>query len=137
MEYDVRWKQRFENFDRALTLLREPFQRNVDALSALEKEGTVQRFEYTLELAWTTMKDLLQHEGRLLPSVTPRSVVKEAFAAGLVQEGQVWIDMIDHRNPLSHSYDALRFAEAVVAIRDRYLSAMTELHALLTAKAAS
>lgn len=81
MEYDVRWKQRFENFDRALTLLREPFQRNVDALSALEKEGTVQRFEYTLKLAWTTMTDLLQHEGRLLPSVTPRSVVKEAFAA--------------------------------------------------------
>ncbi len=45
--------------------------------------------------------------------------------------------MIDHRNLLSHSYDALRFAEAVVAIRDRYLPAMTELHALLTAKAAS
>ena len=137
MEHDVRWKQRFENFNRALTLLREPFQRDVDALSALEKEGTVQRFEYTLELAWNTMKDLLQHEGRLLPSVTPRSVVKEAFAAGIVPEGQVWIDMIDHRNLLSHSYDALRFAEAVVAIRDRYLPAMNELVALLSAKAAS
>ena len=52
-QQDIRWKQRFQNLDRAVILLREPFDRDVATLSNLEKEGTVQRFEFTLELAWS------------------------------------------------------------------------------------
>lgn len=51
MTHDIHWKQRFQNFDRAVVLLREPLKRGIDTLSALEKEGTVQRFEFALELA--------------------------------------------------------------------------------------
>jgi hypothetical protein len=81
MQQDVRWKQRFQNFDRAVVLLREPFEREVASLSDLEKEGTIQRFEYTVELAWKTLKDYLENEGQTISPVTPRNVVKEAFAA--------------------------------------------------------
>ena len=81
MTVDVRWRQRFQNYDRAVRLLREPFERDVATLSALEREGTIQRFEVALELGWKTMKDYLEHEGRTLLPVTPRNVVKEAFAA--------------------------------------------------------
>jgi nucleotidyltransferase substrate binding protein (TIGR01987 family) len=109
MPLDVRWKQRFDNFHRALALLHEPFERDVATLSALEREGTIQRFEFALELAWKTMKDWLESEGRVLQPATPRLAVKEAFAAGLVADGQVWIDMLDHRNLLSHTYDAATF----------------------------
>lgn len=125
---DVRWKQRFSNFDRALVLLREPFERDLATLSNLEKEGVVQRFEYTLELAWKTLKDYLEHGGRIIVPLTPRSVVKDAFAAGVLTDGQVWIDMIDHRNLLSHTYDLSVFDQAVKAIRDRYLTAFEALH---------
>jgi len=128
MQPDIRWKQRFKNFDRAVVLLREPFERGVTTLSNLEKEGTVQRFEFTLELAWKTLKDYLEHEGQVIDPVTPRNVIKEAFAARILRDGQVWIDMLDHRNLLSHTYDEAAFGTAVLAIRDRYQSAIEELH---------
>ena len=131
MSQDTRWKQRFQNFDRAVLLLREPFERGIDSLSALEKEGTVQRFEFALELAWKTLKDYMEFEGRVVVPVTPRNVVKEAYAAQILSDGQVWIDMIDHRNLLSHTYDEITFQEAVQNIRDRYLPAVEELHGWL------
>jgi len=60
--------------------------------------------------------------------VTPRNVIKEAFAARILSDGQVWIDMLDHRNLLSHTYNEATFDKAVLAIRDRYLKAIEELH---------
>ena len=60
---DIRWQQRFDNFDRALGLLREALANGPAALNQLEKEGVVQRFEYTLELAWKTIKDYLEESG--------------------------------------------------------------------------
>ena len=135
MQQDVRWKQRFQNFDRAVALLREPIARDVTTLSNLEKEGTVQRFEFAVELAWKTLKDYLEHEGRVIAPVTPRNVVKEAFAARILDDGQVWVDMLDHRNLLSHTYDEAEFDRAVLAIRDCYLGAFELLHAWLKARA--
>jgi len=128
MQQDIRWKQRFQNFDRAVTLLREPIARDVTTLSDLEKEGTIQRFELAFELAWKTLKDYLEHEGRIIAPITPRNVIKEAFAARVLRDGQVWIDMLDQRNLLSHTYDAATFDKTVLAIRDRYMVAIDELH---------
>lgn len=128
MQKDIRWKQRFQNFDRAVLLLREPIERGIATLSALEKEGTVQRFEFALELGWKTLKDYLEFEGRRIEPLTPRNVVKEAFAARILDDGQVWIDMLDHRNLLSHTYDRAAFDAAVVAIQDRYLAAFDDVH---------
>lgn len=124
---DIRWKQRFQNFDRAVILLREPMER-IAGLSNLEKEGTVQRFEVALELAWKTLKDYMEFEGHVIKPLTPRNVIKEAFRARILSDGQVWIDMIDHRNLLSHTYDEVTFEKAVLSICDRYLPAIEELH---------
>lgn len=137
MQQDVRWKQRFRNFDRAVVLLREPFERDVTTLSNLEKEGTIQRFELTVELAWKTLKDYLEHEGQVISPVTPRNVIKEAFAARILSDGQVWIDMLDHRNLLSHTYDAATFDTVVLAIRDRYQAAIEELYLWLMERRSS
>jgi len=63
---DIRWQQRFDNFDRALGLLREALANGPAALNQLEKEGVVQRFEYTLELEWETIKDYLEESGVVL-----------------------------------------------------------------------
>ena len=128
---DVRWKQRFENFERALGLLHDALAQGPAALNQLEKEGVVQRFEYTLELAWKTVKDYLEGSGIVLTSVTPRQVIKDAFAAKILADGQTWIAMIDHRNLLSHTYDPVNFEEAVVAIHDRYLPALQQVRNLL------
>jgi len=131
MQPDLRWLQRLQNFDRAVVLLREPIARDVTTLSNLEKEGTIQRFEFAVELAWKTLKDYLEYEGQVIAPVTPRNVIKEAYAARILREGQVWIDMLDHRNLLAHTYDVRTFDAAVLAIRDRYLAAIEELHGWL------
>jgi nucleotidyltransferase substrate binding protein (TIGR01987 family) len=132
--HDVRWHQRFDNFQRAFALLREALADGPAALNQLEKEGVVQRFEYTLELAWKTLKDYLEAGGVVLTALTPRQVVKDAFAARILADGQTWIDMIDHRNLLSHTYDPASFEEAVEAIHARYLDAFGQLHDLLAGR---
>ena len=125
---DIRWKQRFRNFDRAFLLLRDAMENGPSALNPLEKEGVIQRFEYCFELGWKCVKDYLEAGGLVLATVTPRQVLKEAFAAKILPDGQVWIDMLDHRNLLSHTYDQASFEQAVEAIHARYLAALAQLH---------
>jgi len=137
MTSTIRWQQRFQNLDRAIQLLRQPLAGGVERLSILEKEGLIQRFEFTLELAWKTLKDYLEYSGVVIEPATPRNVVKEAFAAKIVADGQVWIDMLDHRNLLSHTYDEKAFCAAVDALADRYLPAIIALHTWLSERTAS
>jgi nucleotidyltransferase substrate binding protein (TIGR01987 family) len=132
MSEDIRWHQRFENFERAYVLLSSALEgREPDAFNELEMEGLVQRFEYTFELAWKTLKDYLEHSGVVLPQITPGAVIKAAFTAKLIEQGETWMDMLKHRNLMSHTYDFKEFREAVVAIRTRYLSALAQVYLLL------
>ena len=78
---DIRWKQRFQNFDRAFLLLRSALEeRGLEQMSDLEKEGLIQRFEYSNELAWKTMKDYLEEHGTNINPVTPRNVILDCLA---------------------------------------------------------
>ncbi|MGV3630006.1 MAG: nucleotidyltransferase substrate binding protein [Bacteroidota bacterium] len=101
MSEDVRWKQRFRNLESAFDLLDEALRKN--ELSLLEKAGVVQFFEFTFELSWKTLKDYLN--SRQVEVAFPRDVIKEAFAYGLIENGDVWIDMLEKRNLLSHTYN--------------------------------
>lgn len=132
---DIRWKQRFQNFDRAFVLLREALENGPDTLNPLEKEGVIQRFKFSFELAWKTLKDFMEHDGFVFATITPRQVLKDAFAAKIVPDGQVWIDMLDHRNLLFHTYNLAKFEEAVKAVHERYLDAFDQLHEFLQAEA--
>lgn len=133
---DIRWKQRFENYEKALRLLHEALV-DVDALSNLEKEGAVQRFEFTVELAWKTLKDYLEHSGVVLEQNTPKTVVKQAFAAKIISDGQLWIDMLDCRNRMSHIYDEEKFDQAVREMAERFLTGFDELHEFFKKRIAS
>jgi len=125
---DIRWKQRFQNFDRAYILLRDALEKGPGALNQLEKEGVIQRFEYSFELAWKLVKDYMEENGHIFSTITPRQVLKDGFAAKVMADGQVWINMLDHRNLLSHTYNFASFEKAVDAIAARYLPAMEMLH---------
>jgi len=128
MENDIRWKQRFQNFEGAYILLDEALSNGASSLSQLEKEGVVQRFEYTYELAWKTLKDYLENSGLVIAPVTPRQVIKDSFAAKIIDSGDVWIKMLDHRNLLSHTYDSSVFEAAIEAIETEYLPALAEIY---------
>jgi nucleotidyltransferase substrate binding protein (TIGR01987 family) len=124
---DVRWKQRAQNFAQAVALLSDALNVGPAALNDLEKEGTVQRFQYTVELAWKTLKDYLEQSGVALMPLTPKSVVKAAFAARLIPDGQLWIDILEKRNRLSHKYDLELLGAALKEIHERYLPAIEQL----------
>ncbi len=102
MEEDVRWKQRFQNYCDALAHLKEAVL-DVQNPSNLEKEGTIQRFEFTHELAWKVMKDFLQDKG-IQGIIGSKDATKQAFQNELIIEGQIWMDMIESRNKTVHTY---------------------------------
>ncbi|MEI6749376.1 MAG: nucleotidyltransferase substrate binding protein [Bacteroidota bacterium] len=121
---DIRWKQRFQNFLKAFTLMKEAIDA-FDTLSDLEKEGLVLRFEYTFELAWKTLKDFLEAKGVELSF--PRDVIKEGFSTQIIANGEVWIEMLDNRNLTAHTYEEKIFKEVLQNIRTKYYSAIAEL----------
>ena len=129
---EIRWHYRFRNFSRAFRRLQDALQDGAEALNELEQKGVIQRFEYTFELAWNTLKDRLEHDGMVLSSVTPRAVIQSAFQAKLISEGEQWIDMIGDRNRMSHTYDSDTFDAIIKAIEERYLERLNELHARLS-----
>lgn len=136
MTLDIRWKQRFESYERALLRLRAALESGVSNLSELEQEGTIQRFEVTLELAWKLLKDYLEFQGIRLTPVTPRQVVEEALAARVLPDGQVWIDMLEHRNLLAHTYSQHEFGRAILTLEARYFPALEALYSLFQSKLA-
>lgn len=131
---EVRWHYRFRNFSRAYTLLREAMERDVAELNELEREGVIQRFEYTFELAWNTLKDRLEYSGIVLTEVTPRNVIRQACAARLIADAEIWIDMLTDRNLMSHTYDFARFEAVIGNIRSRYLAVLDVLYLRLGAE---
>jgi nucleotidyltransferase substrate binding protein (TIGR01987 family) len=137
LDEPLRWQYRLDNFTRALALLREAVDLAIARpLTQLEKEGAVQRFEYSLELGWKTLKDYLQSERVKIEPITPREVVRQAFVAGVIEDSTVWMDALDARNEMAHNYDGAEFTAVLVAIEKRYLAALEAAHNYLVNMAA-
>jgi len=102
---DIRWMQRFANYRKALTQLENAVKlANTRPLSDLEKQGLVQAFEYTYELAWNTIKDFYQNQGETEIQGS-RDAFRLAFRRGLIKEGEIWMQMIKDRAQTSHTYN--------------------------------
>lgn len=102
---DIRWIQRFNNFSKAFAQLKAGValaqQRR---LSNLEEQGLIQAFEFTHEMAWNTLKDFLEVRG-VQNLYGSRDATREAFKAVLIEQGEIWMDMIKSRNLTSHTYN--------------------------------
>jgi len=88
-------------------------------LSILEKQGFIQAFEYTHELAWKTLKDFLENRGNT-DIYGSRDATKKAFALGLIDDGEIWMQMIKSRNLTSHTYDENTADEIIEIVKDVY-----------------
>ena len=126
---DIRWIQRFDNFKRAFAQLAEASalakQRD---LSDLERQGLIQAFEFTHELAWNTLKDFLTSRGASAKLYGSRDATRAAFAAELIENGEVWMKMIEHRNESSHTYNDNVAEEIMAAVQTLYVPAFEALH---------
>jgi len=98
---DIRWKQRFRNFEKSYNLLNQYI--NQPIKTELERAGIIQFFEICFELSWKLMKDYLEAQEFSVKS--PRETIKQAYQIGLIDDGHVWIDALSDRNLTVHTYD--------------------------------
>lgn len=131
MTEDIRWKQRLENFSKALQTLSEAMELGQQRpLSKLEKQGLIQGFEFTHELGWNVLKDYLESKG-YTGLIGSRDATRMAFKNELIADGEAWMDMIKARNETSHTYN-LDVAERIAQdILQRFYPAFVALQAKL------
>ena len=127
MGSDIRWRQRFDNYQRALQTLSRAVALSAERpLSELEQQGLIQVFEFTHELAWNMLKDFLEAQG-IAGLIGSRDAIRTAFKNGLLQEGETWMEMIKARNLSSHTYQ-LELANRLAAeILQRFYPAFVAL----------
>lgn len=126
MTDDIRWQQRLASYQRALAQLESAVTlRQSRPLSELEQQGLIQAFEFTHELAWNVMRDYLRSLGQegLMAS---RDSTRAAFAAGLIVDGETWMDMIISRNLSSHTYNVATANALTLKIAETYAALFVE-----------
>lgn len=127
---DIRWKQRFSNYRMALVNLKDGIE--ISKPSDLEKSGIIQIFEYSFELAWKTLKDYLKEAD--VEVNFPREVLKTAFSYDMIEDGDTWIDMLEKRNLMSHTYDRKNAELAYLLIKNTYFDKLKNLEEFLSEK---
>ncbi|MBQ3670551.1 MAG: nucleotidyltransferase substrate binding protein [Treponema sp.] len=131
---DVRWKQRFENYKKALAVLR----RGLESVSPekevdeFQKLGIIQAFEFTQELSWKVMKDFITNSGGGEKIYGSKDAVRQAFNRSLISDGETWMDMIDSRNESSHLYDETTSDKIFSKISSLYLPCFSALEKTLS-----
>lgn len=120
---DIRWKQRFQHFTNAFKQLKNAKQLRTERhFTELELQGVIQAFEVSQELSWKVMKDFLEEQGKT-DLFGSKNAVKEAFNVGLIDSGEVWVDMIKSRNLTSHIYDHSEIVPILDTILNVYVAA--------------
>jgi nucleotidyltransferase substrate binding protein (TIGR01987 family) len=125
---DIRWRQRFENFEKTYKLL-EKYSKE-DNKSELEKAGIIQFFEMTFELAWKVLKDYLEAQGFIVKS--PRETIKQAFQMGIIEDGHLWMEALSKRNLTTHTYDEAFAEKLVEEIKHSYFPIFKSLYEKLS-----
>jgi nucleotidyltransferase substrate binding protein (TIGR01987 family) len=133
---DIRWKQRFSNYKKALAKLSEVVENHsLAGLTDLEKEGLVQRFEYTYELAWLTIKDFYEEQGEINIQGS-KNAFRLAYSRGLIRNEEVWLDMIESRKLTVHTYDEDTANAVVEKVTQHYITLFRHLQTALEKEAA-
>ncbi len=128
---DVRWIQRYSNYKKALSQLEEFLVKK--QLSKLETQGLIKAFEYAYELAWNTIKDVYEAQGESTIQGS-KDAIRLAFKRGLVEDGEIWMDMVQSRIQTSHTYNQETANEVVNAIVSKYAIQFKKLKATLEPK---
>lgn len=122
---EERWKQRKEDLKNAVTRLQEAlYEENATDIVI---DGVLHRFEFSFELAWKTMKDYLEYMGIVEKTGSPREIIKSAFKAELIEDGEGWIEMMLARNTLSHLYSEEESRKIYNQIKEKYITMLEEL----------
>jgi len=120
---DIRWKQRFQNYEKAYLLLERNL--NIAEPSEVERAGIIQFFEMAFELAWKLMKDYLEEEGFVVNS--PKEAIKQAFQSDIIKDGHAWIDALNDRKLTTHIYEEETAVIVTEKIKENYFPLLKKL----------
>lgn len=124
---DVRWKQRFQNYEKAYLRLKEgALMLSHDPANILMQAGLIQMFEFTFELAWKVMKDFLESEGFQVAS--PKGTIRQAFQGGYITNADDWMQALQDRNMTVHTYDDETAQTVISEICGRYLPMLSQFY---------
>lgn len=123
-----RWEQRLDSYHKALARLAEIVGASKKrALNEFERDGLVQRFEFTHELSWKLMKAYAEYQG--FDGIGgSRDATRKAFEMNLISDGQSWMDMIKSRNETSHNYDGSMADDVVDSIINRFYPLLADFY---------
>ena len=119
------FNHKYQNYLNALEKLKEAMQ--IVEPDEVQIDGIIQRFEFTFELAWKTIKEYLEFMGITEDMVGPRGVLKIAFAEGIIHDGDTWIEMMAARNNVSHRYDYEESRQIYIKIKEKYITLLEQL----------
>jgi nucleotidyltransferase substrate binding protein (TIGR01987 family) len=122
---DIRWKQRFQNFEKSLRFLENALE--IISPDVTQKAGIIQFFEICYELSWKLIKDFLTEQG-VEELRFPRDCLKKAFETGLISDGHTWLEALNNRNLTSHTYDEELADKVVQEIRIHYYPILKQLY---------
>jgi nucleotidyltransferase substrate binding protein (TIGR01987 family) len=129
---DIRWKQRFDNYQKALKHLNDAVEfYKTRELSYLEKQGLIQAFEFTFELSWKVLKDFLEDRGVEQKIYGSKDAIKEAYSVGLIKDAKKWMAMVQSRNLTSHIYDEELIEDILEEICQDYIELFNSLESEL------
>ncbi|MDR3012288.1 MAG: nucleotidyltransferase substrate binding protein [Chitinispirillales bacterium] len=124
---EKRWIQRLDNYAKAFAILERVHNIQEEReLTEAERMGLIQSFEFTFELAWNLMKDYLHHKG-ISRIVGSRDAIRNAFKNDIIENGEIWMDMIERRNETVHAYDEEVAIRVVNSVSDSYIEEMEKL----------
>ena len=127
MNQDIRWKQRFHNLEKAFLFMERASKQQ--SFNELEAAGFIQSFEFTFELTWKTLKDYLTDQAFIVQS--PRDTIKQAFQSNYLNDGHIWMEMLEQRNLLTHTYSEEQAQAAMKLIRESYFPAIKQAYLFL------
>ncbi|MFC1566557.1 nucleotidyltransferase substrate binding protein [bacterium] len=123
----IKWKNRYRNFEKAFVQLTTAVKK--DDVDEVVQAGIIQIFEFTFELAWKTLKDYLEFYGFKVPS--PRDTIKQAYKEEYIGDGEIWLDALEKRNLMAHTYSEHDAKLAVELIKEKYFIVIKELYVFL------
>jgi nucleotidyltransferase substrate binding protein (TIGR01987 family) len=124
MDPDIRWKQRFQNFEKSYQILTSILEKK--ELTLIDQLALIKIFELSFELLWNTLKDYL-----IVQEVSvkfPREVIKESIHYGLLEPREVWLEMLENRNLMAHTYDNNKSIQAVKLIQEEYAPSLQNFY---------
>ena len=116
--------QKMNDFKKAIERLKEG---GAEQETEIIIDGVMQRFEFTFELAWKTLKEYLEYQGFVEKTGSPREIIKTGFEKGIIKDGELWIEMMLDRNRVAHMYDEEQSREVYRTIKSKYIKLFEEL----------